>query len=100
MSTKKRLSYLDEEESELENLHKSTAYSKTVKDAILAPYRGDVKKAVTMRLSESTIEGLKQKAVSEGLPYQTLAAMVLQKYIRGDFLDREAVVEVVKALSP
>ena len=38
------------------------------------------------------------KAEAEGLPYQTLAAMVLKKYVQGALLDRDAVREVVKAL--
>ena len=56
------------------------------------------KKAVTMRLSESVISGLKQRAEADGIPYQTLASMILQKYVRGALLERDAVREVVKAL--
>ena len=52
-----------------------------------------------MRLSESTIAGLRAKAEAEGIPYQTLASMILQKYVRGALLDKDAVAEVVKALT-
>ena len=102
MSTKKHVpnsTILDEEERELEHLDRSTAYPKEVQESILAPYRADAKKAVTMRLSESIIAGLKAKAEAEGIPYQTLASMVLQKYVRGALLDEDAVAEVVKALT-
>jgi hypothetical protein len=51
-----------------------------------------------MRLSESVITGLKSKAEADGIPYQTLASMVLHKYVRGSLLDKDAVREVVKAL--
>jgi hypothetical protein len=67
-------------------------------EAILAPYRAEAKKNVTMRLSEGLISELKKKAEEEGVPYQTLASIVLQKYVRGGYLEREAVREVVKAL--
>lgn len=90
---------LDDEERELEHLDRSTAYPKEVQESMLAPFRADAKKAVTMRLSESTIAGLKAKAEAEGIPYQTLASMVLQKYVRGAFLDKEALAEMVKALT-
>lgn len=90
--------HLDNEEAELENLSRRTAVSDTVREAILEPYRTNVRKNVTMRLSTSVIEGLKSKAEQEGIPYQTLASMILQKYIRGAFLDRDAVLEIVQAL--
>ena len=65
---------------------------------MLAPYRSETRKNVTMRLSESVIKGLKSKAEADGISYQTLASMILQKYVRGSLLDKEAVKEVVKAL--
>jgi len=91
---------LDPEEQEIEdNLDFSKALSKEERDAILAPYRAEAKKNVTMRLSEGLIAELRKKAEEEGLPYQTLAAIVLQKYVRGGYLEREAVREVVRALN-
>jgi predicted DNA binding CopG/RHH family protein len=56
---------------------------KAEKDAFLAQFRkpGPVRKNVTMRMDESTVAGLKAKAKAEaeGVPYQTLAAMILKK---------------------
>jgi predicted DNA binding CopG/RHH family protein len=89
---------LDDEERELEHLDSATALPEEAREAILAPYRAEAKKNVTMRLSEGLISELKKKAESEGLPYQTLASIVLQKYVRGAYLERDAVREVVKAL--
>ncbi len=90
--------YLDDEERELEQLDPSTAYPKDVQERMLAPYKTETRKNVTMRLSESVITGLKAKAASDGIPYQTLASMILQKYVRGSLLDKDAVMEVVQAL--
>ncbi len=97
--------YLDEEEKALiEGIEASAdtlePFPKAEKDAFLAHFRKpvSVRKNVTMRMDESTVAGLKAKAEAEGVPYQTLAAMVLKKYVQGALLDRDAVREVVKAL--
>lgn len=37
-------------------------------------------KNINLRLSAATVHALKTKAISEGMPYQTLAASVLHKY--------------------
>jgi predicted DNA binding CopG/RHH family protein len=89
--------FLDDEERELEHLDPTTAFPKDVQERMLAPYRSETRKNVTMRLSESVITGLKSKAEADGIPYQTLASMILQKYIRGSLLDKDTVKEVVKA---
>jgi predicted DNA binding CopG/RHH family protein len=89
---------LDEEEHELEHLDAATALPEEVREAILAPYRAEAKKNVTIRLSEALIAELRKKAGEEGIPYQTLASIILQKYVRGAYLERDAVREVVKAL--
>lgn len=38
-------------------------------------------KRINIRLSEKDIALLKQKAIEEGLPYQTLISSILHKYI-------------------
>jgi predicted DNA binding CopG/RHH family protein len=38
---------------------------------------------INIRLSESDLLMLKRKAAEEGMPYQTLIASVLHKFIRG-----------------
>lgn len=91
---------LDDEEKDLESLDTSKAYPDEIREAMLSPYRADRKKNVTMRLSESVINALKAKATIEGVPYQTLASMILQKYVHGAFLDKDSVKEVIQALYP
>lgn len=49
----------------------------------------DRKRMVSMRLPPAVIEGLKAKAERVGIPYQTLAASVLKRYVEGK-LDIEA----------
>ena len=89
---------LDDEDAELVHLDRSMAIPKAEHEALLAKYRESPRKNVTMRLSESVIAGLKKRAEADGIPYQTLASMVLQKYVRGALLETDAVREVVKAL--
>jgi predicted DNA binding CopG/RHH family protein len=40
-------------------------------------------KRVNIRISEQDLNRFKKKAIEEGLPYQTLMASVLHKYISG-----------------
>lgn len=42
------------------------------------------KKMVSMRMDPSVISGLKIKAKMAGIPYQTLAASVLKRYVEGE----------------
>jgi predicted DNA binding CopG/RHH family protein len=43
---------------------------------------------VNIRLAPIDLHGLKDKAVQEGMPYQTLIASVLHKYVTGQFVAR------------
>ena len=97
--------YLDDEEKALiedigANADTMQMLPEVEKDAFLAQFRksDSPRKNVTMRMEESTIIALKAKAEADGIPYQTLAAMILKKYVQGALLDRAAVQEVVKAL--
>ena len=97
--------YLDENEKVLiEGIEAKAEFAEVLPEAekqvFLEQFRkpDPHRKNVTMRLSESVILGLKARAEADGIPYQTLASMILQKYIRGALLERDAVQEVVKAL--
>ncbi|MBU8913655.1 MAG: hypothetical protein KOO61_06490 [Spirochaetales bacterium] len=52
--------------------------------------------AISLRLSDFDLQLLKQKAESEGLPYQTLITSVLHKYVTDQLYDKN---EMRKALS-
>ena len=45
---------------------------------------------VNIRISAIYLEGLQAKATAEGLPYQTLMASVLHKYVSGRLVDGSA----------
>lgn len=44
---------------------------------------------VNIRLSQGDLQDIQVKALEEGLPYQTLIASVLHKYVTGRFAERE-----------
>lgn len=51
-----------------------------------ATFRKD--KRVNIRISEKDLRDLQRRAVQEGIPYQTLIASVLHKYITGSLVEK------------
>lgn len=45
---------------------------------------------VNIRLSSGDLQDIQAKALAEGLPYQTLIASVLHKYVTGRLAERES----------
>ena len=45
-------------------------------------------KRVNIRISEMDLELLQERALIEGLPYQTLMSSVLHKYVTGRLTDK------------
>ena len=43
---------------------------------------------VNIRIPESDLEGMRRRAFEEGLPYQTLMASVIHKYVTGRLIDK------------
>jgi predicted DNA binding CopG/RHH family protein len=43
---------------------------------------------ISIRLAKYDLDGLKLKAVDEGIPYQTLIASLIHKYIIGRMVDK------------
>ena len=69
----------------VKNLKKETTrYSEAASETLLKNRR------VNIRISAIDLEGLQAKAAAEGLPYQTLMASVLHKYVSGRLVDRPA----------
>ena len=46
-------------------------------------HKATAKKQVNFRINESDLEKLKSKALSEGIPYQTLLNSIIHKYLNG-----------------
>lgn len=40
---------------------------------------------INIRLSSKDLRGLQKKALAEGIPYQTLVASILHRYVEGRF---------------
>ena len=57
---------------EIERRHRSYAEALVKKDA-----------RVNIRLSSKDLRGLQKRALEEGIPYQTLIASILHKYVEG-----------------
>lgn len=44
---------------------------------------------INIRLSSKDLRGLQKKALAEGIPYQTLIASILHKYVEGRLRERD-----------
>ncbi len=51
-----------------------------------ATFKKDMR--VNIRMSKKDLEGLKKRALEEGIPYQTLMSSVLHKYANGRLIER------------
>ncbi len=47
-------------------------------------------KRVNIRMTERDVLSFQKKAISEGLPYQTLISSILHKYINGRLIEKTA----------
>lgn len=56
------------------------------REAALATARKDQR--INIRLTQRDLTAIKSIALEEGMPYQTLIASVLHKYVTGRFVDR------------
>lgn len=76
-------SYENDEWESVKDLEKEKAkYSKHAKNTFTK------NKRINIRISERDYVGLKRKSLEEGIPYQTLVASILHKYISGRLVDR------------
>jgi predicted DNA binding CopG/RHH family protein len=88
---------LDKEELEIEKALEKGEY-KSVKNLEkekarfqkLAKAHGNKNKRVNIRMTEWDYEKAQEKALMEGLPYQTLLSSVLHKYLSGQLIERKA----------
>ena len=90
------MSKLNQEEKEiLESYENDEWVSVTSHDEInkfKAAARNTFKKdkRVNIRITEMDLELLQERALIEGLPYQTLMSSVLHKYVTGRLVDKSA----------
>jgi len=55
-------------------------------------------KNINIRISEYDLAKLKEKSVEEGLPYQTLIAQILHKYINDRLVDEKDILKTLELL--
>ena len=86
---------LDAEEKELLTSYETDEWqsvgnveteTQTYSEYATATFKKD--KRVNIRISSKDLEALQKRALEEGLPYQTLIASVLHKYVNGRLIDR------------
>ena len=56
------------------------------RDYARATFKKDMR--VNIRISRKDLEALQTRALEEGIPYQTLMASVLRKYVTGRLVDK------------
>ncbi|MBN1101779.1 MAG: hypothetical protein JXL84_00045 [Deltaproteobacteria bacterium] len=61
--------------------------------------RGRKTKNINIRISEYDLASLKRKAEEEGMPYQTLVASILHKYVRDRLVDEKDVAKSLQLLT-
>ncbi len=59
---------------------------KTYREYARATFKKD--RRVNIRISSKDLEALQKRAMEEGLPYQTLIASVLHKFVNGRLVER------------
>ena len=93
----KKIEYLDIEEKNLiESLNKDnwksvknleswkTMLSETATKTLTKDHR------MNIRITKNDLDGIKLKAEEEGLPYQTLVASIIHKYVTGKLIEKQA----------
>ena len=76
------------ERGEWVEVRNMTGEKKRVREYAAATMRKD--KRVNIRISRRDLVELQQKAVHEGLPYQTFISSLLHKFVNGRYIERPA----------
>lgn len=89
------MSKLDKEEKELlESFERDEWVPVSGKDEEVERYQTYAKatfkkdKRVNIRMSRKDLEAIQKRALEEGIPYQTLMASILHKYLSGRLVER------------
>jgi len=87
---------LNKEEKEILESYEKDEWVSVSNPASIAKYKAAAKatfkknKRVNIRISELDLELLQERALIEGLPYQTLMSSILHKYVTGRFAEKNA----------
>lgn len=69
------------ETGKLKRSKKAASTQKRHQEYAEAMFKKDAR--INIRLSSKDLRGLQKKALAEGIPYQTLVASILHKYLEG-----------------
>ena len=61
-----------------------TLLSKTATNTLIKDHR------MNIRITKNDLDGIKLKAIEEGIPYQTLVASIIHKYLTGKLTEKHA----------
>ena len=75
------------ERGELKSVPNKKAELKRHREYAAATFRKD--KRITIRISERDLRALQKRALTEGIPYQTLVSTILHKYVEGCFVEKD-----------
>jgi predicted DNA binding CopG/RHH family protein len=87
---------LNKEEKEILESYENDEWVSVSKPASIVKYKAAANatfkkdKRVNIRISQFDLELLQERALIEGLPYQTLMSSVLHKYVTGRFSEKNA----------
>lgn len=92
--------HLTPEEQEIEkNAHQLQSVSEEKRARIKGIIdRARKNQAISLRLSEIDLEMLKKRAAQEGLPYQTLIAMIIHKFVTDQLYDKNELRKVLAGM--
>ncbi|MCW8815725.1 MAG: hypothetical protein OQK59_07045 [Chlorobium sp.] len=87
---------LDKEEQEMLKAYEAGEFTSTItperKQFLEESAKQALKrdKKISIRISGRDLTAIQVKALQEGIPYQTLAASIIHKYVSGDLYDEPA----------
>lgn len=88
---------LDQEEKELLSSFEAGEWKSVAnRPEEIERYRGYARstfrkdRRINIRISSKDLEGIQKRALVEGIPYQTLIASILHKYVAGRLQEKQA----------
>jgi len=100
MEVKAMTTKLDTFEQDIENNASSfkpvSSSTKATIESIIDSARKS--KNINIRISEYDLEKLREKSVSEGLPYQTLISSIIHKYVSNQLVDEKDIIKSLQIL--
>ena len=60
--------------------------------------KANEKKSISLRLKNYDLDQLKQRAETEGLPYQTLISSIVHKFVTDQLVDKRSIVKSIELL--